>query len=176
MVNLLTNCATDKLLTNCAADALTVNCDDVCSAIAYTVTLTLDWGDTNNADLDAYLKLRTSVCYYGEFGHPIAGMTLNQDAHPVCDDVPTGAEIITGSFRGTKKFYAWYNQYSGCAAETSPSTAKVVVTNTGAATIFVNGDSVAVAASSADIPIKYAGYANGDQSAYAGGTEIEVTC
>lgn len=143
------------------------------SVIQYDISFTLDWGDTNNADLDAYMKLGSDVCYFSN--GTIAGMTLNQDAHPVCDPSPSGPEIISGSFTGGKTFYVWYDQFSDCSVETTPTTFSASVTNTGTTDIIVNGTTVTPGNTSAPIAAAYAGYNTGSSPGYASGTEIAVT-
>ena len=149
-------------------------CCEPCPDSYYNIVYTLDWGDTNNADLDAYLKHDSFVCYYGSSN--VGGMTLNQDAHPVCNPTPTGPEVITGSFMGKKTFHAWYDQYSNCAVETVPTYHDVYVTNTGASSIWVNGVEVLPGNTSAPISAAYAGYATGSSPGFTGGTQIDVDC
>ena len=67
-------------------------------------------------------------------------LTLNGDRYPVCFNTGPDDEIITGGpFTQSKEFEAWYNQYSACAPEHTPSTKQFKVANTGSQAITVNG-------------------------------------
>ena len=147
----------------------------------FSLAYTLDWGDTDNADLDAYMKEVGSPAVY--FDHMSDGaLTLDQDAHPSCSASPTGPEHITGNFTATgsgRAFRVWYNQYSTCAAEIAPVTNRVRISNTGSVPLCITvdggaGTQIAPGAFLDVAGIAYAGYGTGDQSGYATGTLIHI--
>lgn len=166
-----------KLIVNDAGEVVICDgcpCDLEC---VFSVTLTLDWGDVANADLDAYLREGALPPVY--FTHPTEGpLTLNQDAHPGGSASPSGPEIITGSYTisGVRVFSAWYNQFSAGAAETTPATAHVTIANLGNRSICVNGTTVPPDTDLTIGPVAYAGYATGSVPAFPGGTVISVAC
>lgn len=166
-----------KVIVNDAGEVVICDgcpCDLEC---VFSVTLTLDWGDVANADLDAYLREGALPPVY--FTHPTEGpLTLNQDAHPGGSASPSGPEIITGSYTisGSLSFTAWYNQYSASAPPTTPTTAHVTVANLGAHAMCVNGVTVAAGGAVTIGPVAYAGYATGSVPGFGGGTVIDVAC
>jgi uncharacterized Zn-binding protein involved in type VI secretion len=93
-------------------------------------------------------------------------------------------EVITGDYNipaaGTVMFHAWYNQYSDSKPQATPSTAQVVVENTGSTSICVTVDGVDHTVAGGDSvtisTITYGGYATGDMSSFTGGTNILVQC
>ena len=181
---LLTNCAESTLLTNCAASTLLVDCSQTCT---FTIAATLDW--TDGTDLDLYGREDAlSAVYYGNIpqvgvGGTLASGTPHQyDAHPNCADAPYPPEIISGNYTFDKpvlrKFRFWYNRYSECptvGSYTGTETAEIRVTNTGAYSICVNGEDIAPGAYYVSSTIYHLS-SGGNQSAYIGGTLIEITC
>ncbi len=181
---LLTNCAASTLLTNCAASTLLVDCGQTCT---FTIAATLDW--TDGTDLDLYGKEDAlSAVYYGNIpqvgvGGTLASGTPHQyDAHPVCADAPYPPEIITGNYTFDKpvlrRFRFWYNRYSDCptiGAYTGTETTEIRVTNTGGYSICVNGEDIAPGDDYVSSTIYHLS-SSGNQSAYSGGTLIEITC
>ena len=93
-------------------------------------------------------------------------------------------EIITGDYNipaaGTVMFHAWYNQYSNSKPQATPSTAQVVVENTGSTSICVTVDGVDHTVAGGDSvtisTITDGGYGTGDMSSFTGGTNILVQC
>jgi hypothetical protein len=72
-------------------------------------------------------------------------------------------------------FQWWYNQATTTYGQVTPSTASIVVTNTGATTILVNNTSVAPGATYSTT-LTDAGYGNGDQSTWLEGTFLRIAC
>ncbi len=181
---LLTNCAASTLLTNCAASTLLVDCGQTCT---FTIAATLDW--TDGTDLDLYGREDAlSAVYYDNIpqvgvGGTLASGTPHQyDAHPVCADAPYPPEIITGNYTFDKpvlrRFRFWYNRYSDCptiGAYTGTETTEIRVTNTGGYSICVNGEDIAPGDDYVSSTIYHLS-SSGNQSAYSGGTLIEITC
>lgn len=154
--------------------------NECCCGCSYSIQVVLDWANT--ADLDLYVKYDSFVCYYGDV---ISGnLQLNRDAHPTCNPTPAAPEIISSlvNFDESHTFYVWYAQFSSCESETTPTVQNIQILNDGDRDITVSGDftttEVIVAPGfGVDIsPFAYAGYAVGDESGYANGTEIIVTC
>ena len=150
----------------------------------YDIEVTLFWNNT--ADIDLYVKNndQAAVCYSGS---PVAGgFSLNHDAHPDCDATPVAPEVISGSFDDDNNLYLiWYNQLTKCNAQTVPMVQKVKVTNTGTGVLTANynGEIVEIDPENSDTDhwytftgINSAGYDNGDQSAYANGSYLFITC
>jgi len=153
----------DELMAECC-------CEDVCP---YTVTITLNW--SGNADLDLYAKVDSESTVY--FGHPSeSGLTLNNDAHPSCSTTPLTPEIITGNLTGPHTLKVWYNQYSDCLPEQSPSVTSIAILNTGDEDICVDGDTIAPSGTWNSSTIAYGGFDTGAIPNYASPTEIEITC
>jgi len=174
---LLTNCAASTLLTNCAASTLLVDCGQTCT---FAIAATLDWSD--GTDLDLYGKeAALSAVYYGHLSQVGVGgtLTLNRDAHPVCASSPNPPEIITGNYTfhppTVRQFHFWYNRYSSCGTYAGTETTEIRVTNTGGYSICVNGEDIAPGDDYVSSTIYHLGSA-GNQSAYSGGTLIEITC
>ena len=143
---------------------------------SFDITVTLDWEDVNDADLDLYAQEDSnSVVFFGNLN--AGALTLNQDAHPTCNPTPTGAEIVTGSFTDveSKTFLFWYNQYSACATETSPTVTTIKIDNTGDTDLFVNGVSIASGSSTTLSTIAYGGYDVGQQLTFSGATTVDIT-
>ena len=181
MIKLLTNCAPDKLLTNCLANALTVDCGQ--TTCTFTISATLYWSD--GTDLDLYGREDAlSAVYYNNKTQVGGGgtLTLNDDAHPVCAISPYPPEIITGNYTfdtpTVRQFRFWYNRYSNCptvGAYTGAETTEIRVTNTGGYSICVNGEDIAPGDDYVSSTIYHLS-SSGNQSAYSGGTLIEITC
>ena len=175
---LLTNCAASTLLTNCAASTLLVDCGQ--TTCTFTITATLDW--TDGTDLDLYGKEDAlSAVYYGHLSQVGVGgtLTLNSDAHPVCASSPYPPEIITGNYTfdtpTVRQFHFWYNRYSSCGTYAGTETTEIRVTNTGGYSICVNGEDIAPGDYYVSSTIYHLS-SSGNQSAYSGGTLIEITC
>lgn len=141
----------------------------------YSIAVTLDWPNNvgPSADLDVYAQDGLGhVSYYGSLS--TGGMTLNHDAHPVCNLNPLAPEIITGTFTDPRTFSFYYNQYSTCLLETVPDTRMAVITNNGPVPIKVNGTSIGQGQSFTIAPIAYAGYGTGAVPGFVGGTSIVI--
>jgi len=182
MIKLLTNCAPDKLLTNCLVNALAVDCGQ--PTCTFTITATLYWSD--GTDLDLYGKEDAlSAVYYDNIpqvgvGGTLASGTPDQyDAHPICASSPYPPEIITGDYTfdtpTVRQFRFWYNRYSTCGTYAGAETAEIRVTNTGGYSICVNGEDIAPGDDYVSSTIYHLS-SSGNQSAYSGGTLVEITC
>ena len=177
---LLTNCAASTLLTNCAASTLLVDCGQTCT---FTITATLDWSDGTDLDLYGKEDALSAVYYFNLSQVGVGGtLTLNSDAHPNCNSSPTPPEIITGNYTfdtpTVRQFRFWYNRYSDCptiGAYTGTETTEIRVTNTGGYSICVNGEDIAPGDYYVSSTIYHLS-SSGNQSAYSGGTLIEITC
>jgi hypothetical protein len=155
--------------------------------VSWTITLELDWDTTGSPWLEMYVNLGTagSPAASATVGCiPVAGWTGNQP-YIQCNPTSDGSsppQVYSASFTrsypsippnppGTQfseqywPFYAQPNNAGGtpptspCGPERTPTTNRVTITNTGTATIFVNGDAVQSGESwVADDVIAYAGY------------------
>ena len=144
-----------------------------CVSCRYRVHVTLDW--TNDVDLDLYGKVDGgSAIYYWDSSHD--GLTLSVDAHPVCRATPLPPEEQTGEFDAGHTFHFWYDQYSNCEVETTPSLKRIEISNIGAGPICVNGQTVNPGQTWQSNALAYAGYATWSSPNFGGGTEVEVIC
>lgn len=148
----------------------------------YNITATLNWPEgTTNPDLDLYVKDETDdvVCW---FGNPTSSyLNLNHDACDGCDATPAPPEIITGAFTSGKTFSVWYNEYSDCAPEISPTTATFEINNTGPSDLVVTvaGGSFTLASGESQTVLRTfpsAGYNVGSSQDFLGGAVVTVEC
>jgi hypothetical protein len=163
-----------KFLT--ATDGSFAVAEDCCCGdgeCSYEVVASLSW--SNDADLDLYGKVSGEDTVYFD---NVNGLWLSYsvDAHPLCDESPNPPEEISGYFSSSKTLYFWYDQYSDCETETSPSLKNIRVTNYGDVTICVNGQDVLPDNYWETSTLAYAGYDTSSSPDYSSGTEIEVTC
>ena len=111
-------------------------------------------------------------------------MSLNRDAHPICFSTPEPPETISGTFTENREFKVWWNQHSICTSQASAPIQKLSVENTGDFAFQVNGTTVNIGEtywiintedSNVGGTLAYAGYGNGDQSAFQSGTAVSIT-
>jgi len=184
-------------------------------AWCYNVKATVDWPPPTGSgcgedpydpdagcpsDLDIYLKVEKGcnsldtdhVIYYSNTQvdgyNMMSGQwtaSLNQDSHPGCAPMPSGAEIITATgFDENRTFYSWWNQYSKCAVEQTGVDSEIEIENCGQPSIEVaisdapyssenvftvpGGDSIRISS------LAYGGYGTSAIPTFSSGTKIEV--
>lgn len=146
------------------------------SSCSFSYIAVLDWPSDDFADLDIYTREVGNATVF--FAHLSEGkLSLDHDSHPVCITTPLPPEKITTSpdYTTPTTFEAWYNQFSSCAPETSPTKNTATIKNNGSEGIKVNDTIVTPGFSFTHTP-EYGGYDKGNQSSFVPSVQIVVEC
>lgn len=137
-------------------------CGGTCS---YTITAFLVGDLDPPPDVEIYGKMdANATVYQGNVDNGDGGLGWSSPF------------TVQGLFSTGHTFKFWWNRPTDDPAGWTPDQTDITIQNQGTGSICVNGTTITAGNFLTLTTIESAGVGNGDQSAYAGGTEVVITC